>query len=176
MEDHIEHLREVLSRLQQAGFTLNSEKVTLGAMAITFLGHLLSSRGVKALPDRVAAIKSYPRSTNLRTLRRFVGMVGFYARFIPDFSGKAAALHSFKKKGIPFVWGKKQQEAFKSLERALCEAPVLQIPDFRKEFVLATDASDLAVSAVLHQRVNGELVPIAYYSRLLSSAERRCST
>jgi hypothetical protein len=176
MEDHVPQLREVLSRLQRAGFTLNPEKITLAATEIKFLGHLLSARGVRVIPDRVAAIKNYSRPVNLRALRRFVGMVGFYARFIPDFSGKAAALHRLKKKGVDFVWEEEQQEAFESLKRALCEAPVLQIPDFSKEFVLATDASDFAVSAVLHQRVNGELAPIAYHSRLLVAAEKGYST
>jgi hypothetical protein len=66
-------------------------------------------------------------------------------------------LHGLKKKGVRFVWGNEHQLAFESLKLALCEAPVLQIPDFNKEFVLMTDASDLAVSAVLHQRVEGEL-------------------
>jgi len=84
-------------------------------------------------------------------------MVGFYARFIPDYSHKAAVLHGLKKKRVPFVWPDEHQEAFESLKRALCEAPVLQIPDFNKEFVLVTDASDLAVSAILHQRVGDGL-------------------
>ena len=87
------------------------------------------------LPDRVEAIKNYPRPTNLRTLRRFLGMIGFYGRFIPDFSGKASVLHALKKKGVRFVWEDEHQAAFESLKLALCEAPVLQFPDFQKEFV-----------------------------------------
>jgi len=75
-----------------------------------------------------------------------------------------------------FAWREQHQVAFKSLKRALSEAPVLQIPDFSKEFVLATDASDLAVSAVLQQRVGDGLAPIAYYSRVLTAAEWRYST
>jgi len=78
-------------------------------------------------------------------------MVGFYARFIPDYSRRAAVLHGLKKKGVPFVWHNEHQAAFEILRQALCEAPVLQIPDFDKKFVLVTDASDLAVSAILHQ-------------------------
>ena len=103
-------------------------------------------------------------------------MVGFYARFIPDYSRKAAVLHSLKKKAVPFVWRDEHQAAFEILKQALCEAPVLQIPDFDKEFVLVTDVSDLAVSAILHQRVGEELAPISYYSRLLTAAEREYST
>jgi hypothetical protein len=76
--EHEEHLREVLRRLEKVGFTLNP-KVMLGASEIKYLGHLLSSRGVKVLPDRGETIQRYPRTTNQRALKRFLGMVGFYA-------------------------------------------------------------------------------------------------
>ena len=176
MEEHYGHVREVLHRLQRGGFTLNPDKVVFGAHEIKYLGHLISSRGVSILPDRIKTIQQYPPPNNLRALRRFVGMVGFYARFIPGYSDIAAALHSLKRKGVPFVWAQEQQKAFERLKRALCEAPVLQISDFSRDFVLATDASDVAVSAVLQQRINGSLVPISYHSRILSPAERGYST
>jgi hypothetical protein len=141
--EHVGHLRTVLRRLQSAGFTLNPDKDTFGGTEIKYLGHKLLSRGIVILPDRVAAIKSYPRPTNLQALR-LLGMVGLYARFIPDFSRRADALRGLKKKGVRFVWGNEHQMAFESLKLALSEAPVLQIPDFNKEFVLVTDSSDLA--------------------------------
>jgi hypothetical protein len=100
-------------------------------------------------------------------------MANFYARFIPRFSERAAPLYALKRKGDRFVWGDEQQASFESLKRALSEAPVLQIPDFEKEFVLVTDVSDAAVSAVLNQRVNGVLAPISFHSKLLSPCERR---
>jgi len=171
MEEHADHVREVLQRLQDAGFTLNPEKVTFAANEIKYLGHLVSSRGIKVLPDRVATIRSYPRPPNLRTLRRFLGMVGFYARFIQDFSGRAAPLHCLRRKGVPFLWGEENQKAFEDLRQALCEAPVLQPPNFSRDFVLVTDASNLAISAVLHQRVGGELAP----SRTTVASSRRPS-
>jgi hypothetical protein len=77
VEEHVVHVREVLGRLQEAGFTLNPDKVTLGATEIKYVGHLLSSRVIRILPDRVAIIRLYPRPANLRALRRFIGMVGF---------------------------------------------------------------------------------------------------
>lgn len=85
LEEHAHHVRVVLDRLQGAGFTLNFDKVTIAAKEIQYLGHHLSSPGISVLPDRVAAIHSYPRPHNLRALRRFLGMIGFYARFIPVF-------------------------------------------------------------------------------------------
>jgi hypothetical protein len=82
--EHARHVREVLRRLQAAGFTLNPE-VTFGAREIKYLGHVLSARGIQVFHDRVAAIGKYPRPTNPRKLRRFLGMVGFYPRFFPTF-------------------------------------------------------------------------------------------
>ena len=99
-------------------------------------------------------------------------MAGFYARFIPEFSKCAAPLHALKRKGTIFDWTSKHNEAFETLKKALSQAPVLQVPDFTKEFVLVTDASNLAISAVLNQRDGESLAPISFYSRLLSLTER----
>jgi len=113
-----------------------------------------------ALLDTPCSLKNLYRVVGLIE-EKFIGMVGFYARLIPDYSSKAVVLHGLKRKGVQFVWHSEHQGAFESLKKALCEAPVLQIPDFGKEFVLVTDASDLAVPGVLHQRVDGELAPIS---------------
>ena len=83
MKEHAAHVSTVLQRLQNAGFTLNPEKIMVGASEIKYLGHS-SFRGISVLRDRVAAIDSYSSPTNLRTLRKFIGMTGFYAHFIPD--------------------------------------------------------------------------------------------
>jgi hypothetical protein len=176
LEQHRVHVREVLHCLQGAGFTSNPKKVVFGATEIKYLGHLILARGVKILPDRVQAIRQYLRPTNLRYLCRFLGMVGFYAHFILGYSEVAAVLHGLKKKGVPFVWAEEHQGTFEKLKRVLCEALVLQVPDFTREFVLTTDASEVAVSAVLQQRIDGALAPISYHSRILTDAERKYST
>jgi hypothetical protein len=176
LAEHAVHVREILGRLQEAGFTLNSDKITFAAREIKYLGHLVSSQGIKVLPDRITTFLNFPRPQNLRSVRRFVGMVGFYASFIPEYSRHAEPPHALKRKGAQFLWSREQQESFDHLKQALCQAPVLQMPDFTKDFVLCTDASDFAISAVLHQRVEGHLAPVAYYSRLLNPSERRYST
>ena len=109
---------------------MNPDKVVFGATEIKYLGHQISARGVSILAERVQAIECYPPPTNLRGVRRFMGMVGFYARFVPGYSDIAIALHNLTRKGVSFVWGEEQQRAFDQLKRALCEAPVLQVPDF----------------------------------------------
>jgi hypothetical protein len=158
-EEHEMHVLEVLGRLKKAGFPLNPKKLVLGTSEIKYLGHVISSGGIKVLPERVEVIQRYPRPLNLRGLWRFMEMAGFYVRFIPGYSSKAVSLHALKRKGVTFVWEKAHQRAFEILKQALCEAPVLQIPDFDSDFVLVMDASDFAISAVLQQRVNGSLAP-----------------
>jgi hypothetical protein len=106
---HEQHLKEVLDRLQKPGFTLNREKVVLGAKEIKYLGHCVSRHGVRVITDRVDSIKHFPSPKNLRSLRRLVGMVGFYARFIPEFSAIATPLHKLKGKAVKFNWGDEEQ-------------------------------------------------------------------
>jgi len=99
-EEHVTHVREVLSRLQRSGFNLNPDKVVLEASDVKYLGHLISARGVKILPERVTAIQDYPHPVNLRSLRRFIGMVGFYVRFIPAYGTDVPPLHELRKKEV----------------------------------------------------------------------------
>ncbi|PNF31069.1 hypothetical protein B7P43_G17391, partial [Cryptotermes secundus] len=172
-EEHLDHLREVFARLQKAGFTLNKNKLRLAQREIPFLGHLLSAEGIRILPERVEAITSFPPPKNLKAVRRFLGMAGFYGRFIPRFSHIAEPLHALKRKNARFEWDDPQQAAFLQLKEALATPPVLQIPDFSLKFSIVCDASDVAISAVLQQGNAEQWAPVAYASRLLSPAERR---
>jgi transposase InsO family protein len=174
-EEHLEHLKEVFTRLQNAGFTLNQDKLRLAQKEIPFLGHLLSADGIRILPERVEAITSFPPPKNLKAVRRFLGMAGFYGRFIPRFSHIAEPLHALKRKNARFEWADPHQAAFLQLKQALATPPVLQIPDFSAKFSLACDASDVAISAVLQQGNGEQWAPLAYASRLLSPAERKYS-
>jgi hypothetical protein len=98
MEEHIGHLSEVFRRLEEAGFTLNRDKVHLAQSEIKFLGHSLSADGIKILPERVEAICQFPPPKNLKAVRRFLGMVGCYGNFVKKFSQLAEPLHALKRK------------------------------------------------------------------------------
>lgn len=176
VEDHLVHLEEVFRRLEKAGFTLNRDKMQLMKPKIKFLGHSLSEAGVEVLPERIEALREFPPPNNLKAVRRFLGMIGFYGNFVKDFSRLAEPLHALKRKNARFVWGEPQRRSFEALKEAISTPPVLQVPDFEKEFVLVCDASDMAVSAVLNQRGEAGLAPIAFASRLLSATERKYST
>jgi hypothetical protein len=123
--EHLEHLKEIFVRLEKAGFTLNHDKLHLAQEEISFLGHSVSAQGIKVLGERVEAIRDFPPPKNLKALRRFLGMVGFYARFIDRFSQVAEPLHWLKRKNVKFVWGDAQQSAFLQLKEALVTPPVL---------------------------------------------------
>lgn len=170
--DHLRHLREVFTRLRNAGLTVNPDKVSLGVTEIKFLGHIISGSGIRVNPERIQGIVDCRPPTDLKGVRRYLGLAGYFCRHIPNFSRLAAPLNQLKRKGVHFVWGEEQQSAFEGIQRALSEAPTLQIPDFSKEFYLYTDASDIALAAVLKQKVDGHLAPVAYASRVLTNAER----
>jgi hypothetical protein len=102
-------------------------------------------------------------------------MVGFYANLIKNFSQLAESLHALKRKNAAFVWDEPQRRAFEQLTVSISTLPVLQVPDFSKEFVLVCDSSDVAISAVLNQRQENGLAPIAFVSRLLTVSERKYS-
>jgi len=175
-EDHLRHLEEVLIRLRGAGLTVNPDKVSFAKSEISFLGHLVSSRGVCIDPARTQAIRDFPPPKDAKGIARFVGMVNFYRRFIPNIAELAAPLNLLRRKGAKFTWGEEQQTSFDLLKEAIMQPPVLAMPDFGRKFILQTDASSVAVAAVLSQEVDGVRQPIAYASRTLTHCEKKSSS
>lgn len=175
-ESHLEHTEEVLKRLREAGLTVNPEKVTFAKPEISFLGHLVSARGVSVDPTRTQGIRDFPPPRDIKAIARFVGMVGFYRRFIPKASELMAPLNNLRKKGVKFEWTEEHQKCFELLKEAIMQPPVLRAPDFSKSFILQTDASSVAIAAVLQQEFDGVRQPIAFASRTLTHAERKASS
>lgn len=174
-EEHLEHLRKVLGCLEQAGLTVKPSKMMLAQTEISFLGHIVSPRGVSVDQSRTQAIYRFPRPRNKRDIARFIGMVNYFRKYIPRFAHIAAPLNLLRRKGARFSWGQEQQAAFEALKEALSNAPVLGIPDFNFPFVVQTDASNSGVAAVLLQEQGGERRPLAYASRALSETEAQYS-
>jgi hypothetical protein len=116
IDEHILHLREVFSRLQHAGLTVNPAKVKFASRHLSFLGHLVSPAGVTVDPTRTLAIRNSPAPKDAKGVARFIGMVNFFGKFIPDLARRAPPLNDLRKKSVRFEWAQEQQAAFSVLK------------------------------------------------------------
>ena len=171
-DKHIKWLKIVLEALKKGNLQVNKNKSKFCVSEVKYLGYVVDANGLHADPDKIKPIAEYPAPTNLRQLRRFLGMMGWYSRFIPHFADYRAPLNQLTPKGVKWHWDTAQQEAFETLKLALTQAPVLARPDFTRLFCLQTDASDIAIAAVLTQDFDGEEHRIYYVSRTLTKTER----
>lgn len=175
-EEHLQHLRTVFQRIRDAGLKLKPSKCAFFKNEMEFLGHKVSREGILPLPDKVTAVRKMSPPKSLRDIQVFLGMVGYYRQFIPHFAELAEPLVYLLHKDVPFSWEDEQEASFVALCAALASSPVLIHPDFKKPFLLFTDASDVAIGAILSQcDEDGVDHPIAYYSKTLSKAERNYS-
>ena len=172
VEEHNRNLTRVLERIREAGLRLKPRKCKFSQELVTYLGHVVSARGVETDPEKLKAVRDYPEPTNVKSLRSFLGLASYYRRFVPGFSAVAGPLHSLTK-DAPFVWGPDCQNAFERLKKLLTTSPVLVFPDFFRGFILETDASGAGLGAVLAQKqLDGAVRPISYASRSLLKHER----
>lgn len=176
LEEHDLKLREVFERMRKNTLKLQPDKCEFLRREVNYLGHVISENGVKPDPRKIEAVEKFPVPTTTKQLKGFLGLAGYYRRFVPMFSKIAAPLHKLLKKDIKYEWGSAQENAFQSLKQKLMREPILQYPDFSKEFVVTTDASNDGVGAVLSQGQIGKDLPIAYASRSLNKAEKNYST
>lgn len=176
LETHVKHLRLVLQKLREAGLTVNPTKIKFLQKQVSFLGYIISHGELLLNPKKIEPVVKYPTPKNLKGVQRFLGMVGYYGRFIPNLSLTSSPLNKLKKKNEPFVWGEDQEKAFQVLKKALTEPPVLVLPDFDKPFTLQVDASGTALGAVLSQKCGDYLRPVAYASKALTTQEQGRST
>jgi hypothetical protein len=151
LDEHIEHLCAVFGALREARLFANLEKCTLCTDRDAFLGYVVTPQGIEVDEAKIEAIKSWLIPATLRQLWSFLGLAGFYRRFMRDFSTIVAPLNDLTKKGVPFYWGAAQEHSFNTLIGKLTHAPLLQLPDFGKTFELECDASEIGIGSVLLQ-------------------------
>lgn len=180
-EQHLQHLCIVLERLAATGITINASKCMFGAEQIEFLGYLISGGGIQPLPNKVKAILEFPKLKTISELRRFLGILNFYRRYIPHAAKTQAILNEYlkdakKKDSRPVQWTQEANEAFEQCRNSLTNAVLLAHPREAVPLILTTDASDLAVGAVLEQQVGNETQPLVFFSKKLSGAQRNYST
>ena len=160
LAEHLQHVRAVLNTLHQHRLFVKRTKCEFGAASIGYLGHIISAQGVAMDPEKVRAVADWPQPRSAWAIRGFLGLAGYYRKFVKDFGAIAAPLTALlKKEG--FSWSAEAETAFSTLKAAVTTAPVLTLPDFNQKFVVECDASTHGFGAVLLQGPH----PVAFFSR-----------
>ena len=149
---HLVHMRQLFQRLREADLKVNKEKCNFFKSHIQYLGHLISGEGIKPLPEKLESIKQMPPPTTPKEVKQFLGLIGYYRKFIPRFADVARPLTNLTRLDQPFEWSDKCQASFELLKGALIKEPILRFPDPNKPYTLYTDTSKYAWSCVLMLR------------------------
>lgn len=176
LEDHNRKLKNIFSRMRENNLKLQPDKCEFLKQSCEYLGHLITNNGVEPNPKKIGCIKRVLPPNNQKQIKMFLGLTGYYRKFIKDYSTIAKPLTILLKKDTKFVWDSNQQNAFQTLKEKLINSPILQYPNFKERFILTTDASNVGIGSVLSQLKNNQDLPIAYYSRTLNKSECNYST
>jgi hypothetical protein len=172
LEEHKVHVRKVLLKLREVGLPIDIDKCEFHVQEVKYLGLILTPNGLKMDPTKVKAIQSWEAPCYMKDVQSFLGFANFYWRFIRGYLSIAAPLTELTKKDVPFVFGDREQAAFKRLKDAFLEAPILSHYNPDLELWVETDASNYVVAGVLSQmHTDGILRPVAFFSKRLSPAE-----
>ena len=176
LQEHDERLRKVFLKIRESGLKLNKTKCQIRKQSIVFLGHIISSEGIKIDPSKTEAITKMPLPRSVNDLQRFLGMINYLGKFIPNLAEHATPLRNLLKKNVVFKLQKPQFDAIEKL-KTLVTAPCLKIFDSNLPTRLKTDASSLGLGAFLEQNygtvTNEKCHPIGYSSRALRDYEKR---
>lgn len=171
-EAHLQHVQAVFQLLDEHNFKVKLSKCAFAQKQIHYLGHVISAAGVATDPSKVADVQNWPTPQSVKVVRSFLGLAGYYRKFVRNFGLISKSLTSLLKKGETFCWTSAHEEAFQALKTALSTAPVLALPDFSTVFTIETDASDKGIGVVLQQEGH----PIAYLSKALGPKNQLLST
>uniref|UniRef100_A0A670ZB52 Gypsy retrotransposon integrase-like protein 1 n=1 Tax=Pseudonaja textilis TaxID=8673 RepID=A0A670ZB52_PSETE len=173
-DHHLHQVRQVLQRLREHKLYAKLEKCFFFQSSIEFLGHIISPEGIAMDPKKVEALCSWEAPRRVKDVQHLLGFTNYYQTFILDFAKVMDPITQLLRKKVPFVWGGLQQQAFDILKKAFVAEPILRHPDPNRPFVVETDASNVAIGAVLLQasKDGAPLFPCAYYSRKLTASER----
>jgi hypothetical protein len=171
-EDHLQHIRLVFELLAKDSWNIKLSKCSFAQRQIAYLGHVISERGVATDPQKIVAIKDWPIPSNTKELRSFLGLAGYYRKFVRNFCIISKPLTELLKKNTFFVWTAEHTRSLEALKTALSQAPVLALPDFAKTFCVETDACGTGIGADLMQDNH----PLAFISKTLGPQSQGLST
>ncbi len=175
-ESHLESLKLVLQKLEEAGLKAKLSKCEFLKAKIKFLGHVVDGEGIHTVDEKVIAVQKFPQPKSVENVRSFLGLAGYYRPFIKNFAAIASPLTKLLKKDVAFHWEAAHEQSFNELKSLLTNAPVLAFPEHSEPFIICTDASSLGLGAVLMQTdARGKNYVITYASRVLNSAESNYS-
>jgi hypothetical protein len=176
-DEHVQVVRSVLQRLQDAGIAARPSKCFFGFPDVEFLGHKVGDGKIEPCENTLTKVEQATRPTTKKQVQSFLGLTGYYRDFIPNYAAIAVPLTDLVRKNTPnkIPWGSSQEKAFTYLKKMVDNPPILRLPDFAKVFYLRTDASNDALGAVLLQEHEGELFPNKYASRKLQPREKNYS-
>ena len=173
LEEHVKHLRIVYQKLAEELLYANPEKCTFAQPEVAYCGFIVGGNGVRAQPEKLAVIHAWPQPKEQVDVRSFLGLCGFYQRFVTNYAQVAAPLNDLLKKNIVWLWTTEAERSFQQLKRQLLSAPVLIVPDSTKPYFLHSDASEVAIGATLSQLDDkGHMRLVTCRSRKLLPAER----
>ena len=169
-------MEEIFTRLKAAGLKLNLEKCCFFKKHIQYLGHLISADGIQPLPEKLKSIAKMPAPRNPKEVKQFLGLVGYYRKFVPKFADISRVLTHLTKKDVEFKWTPECENCFQILKEFLQQAPILRYPDPQASYTLYTDALKYAYAGVLTQHNNGTDHPITYVSGLFCGSQLNWAT
>lgn len=176
LTEHLDNLAKIFATLQKHNLKIQLDKSEFLQKEVAFLGHIVTTDGVKPNPNKIEIIQKWPIPQNEKDLRGFLGILGYYRKFIRDFAKIAKPLTNALRKGESITHSKEFVTAFEKCKNILSGSDILQYPDFSKPFILTTDASNFAIGGVLSQGPIGSDKPIAFASRTLNKSEEKYST
>ncbi|KAF4527880.1 hypothetical protein B566_EDAN015410 [Ephemera danica] len=170
-EQHVEDLSDILTKLHCANFTVNPKKIKIGCDKINLLGHVVGQGQRIPDPEKVSALQNYPQPKNVKGIQRFLGAVGSYKTYVPNFSLISEPLTQLLRKDVKWIWGEGQENSFQSLKDAFHDGTSLALPDMEREFTLQCNASINGLSVTLSQEGDEGLRPVQFASRQLKAVE-----
>ena len=176
---HLEHLEIVFSRIREAGLKMKRSKCDFFKSETHYLGHLISPEGISPLPNKLDSIKHMPVPNSAKEIKQFLGLTGYYRKFVPRFADISRPLTTLTKKDAKFEWTSACQKSFELLKEALCGEPVLKYADTSKPYTLYTDVSKYGWAGVLTQphimTIDGKSTttdhPVAFVSGLFRGSQ-----